>query len=171
MSLTTWHETTHCIKLRNQCQTVSTGPNLAWHLGRWFWTMELHLSPLLISPQMDLFSWVPENEELFLWTLFKDFFFPCGQFLKVFIEFVTLLLLFYVLFVWLLGMWDLSSPTRYRIHTSCIGRSLKHWTSREVPEYPFSKVEKGKEISTSDQHSHSEWSYTFTRTIGKLKGM
>ena len=39
---------------------------------------------------------------LFLtWTIFK-----------VFIEFVTILLLFYVLVFWLQGMWDLSSPTK-----------------------------------------------------------
>ena len=32
--------------------------------------------------------------------------------LKVFIEFVTIFLLFYVLVLWPQGMWDLSSPTR-----------------------------------------------------------
>ena len=31
------------------------------------------------------------------------------------------------------GMWDLSSPTRDRTHTPCIGRSLNHWTAREFP--------------------------------------
>ena len=57
-----------------------------------------------------------------MWTIFK-----------VFIEFVTLLLLFYVLVFWLRGMWDLSSPTRGRTHTPYIGRqSLNHWTAREV---------------------------------------
>ena len=31
-------------------------------------------------------------------------------------------------------MWDLSSLTRDRTHTPCIGRrSLNHWTTREVP--------------------------------------
>ena len=58
-----------------------------------------------------------------MWTIFKDF-----------IEFVTILLLFYVLVFWPRGMWDLSSPTRDRIHTPCIGRqSLNNWTAREVP--------------------------------------
>ena len=33
-------------------------------------------------------------------------------FFKVFIEFVTILLLFYVLVFWPRGMWDLSSPNR-----------------------------------------------------------
>ena len=41
---------------------------------------------------------------------------------KVFIEFVTVLLLFYVLVFWLRGMWNLSSLTRDRTHTPCIGR-------------------------------------------------
>ena len=53
---------------------------------------------------------------------------------KVFIELVTVLLLFYVLVFWLQGMWGLSSLTRDGTHTSCIGRwSLNHWTAREVP--------------------------------------
>ena len=58
-----------------------------------------------------------------MWTIFK-----------VFIDFVTILLLFCVLFFWPQGMWDLSSPTRDRTCTPCIGRwSLNHWTTREVP--------------------------------------
>ena len=57
-----------------------------------------------------------------MWTIFN-----------VFIEFVTLLLLFYVLVFWPRGMWDLSSPTRNRTRTPCIGRqSLNRWTVREV---------------------------------------
>ena len=37
------------------------------------------------------------------------------------------------------GMWDLSSPTRDRTHTICIGRwSLNHWTTSEVSyQYRF----------------------------------
>ena len=31
-------------------------------------------------------------------------------------------------------MWDLSSPTRDRTRTPCLGRkSVNHWTAREVP--------------------------------------
>ena len=54
---------------------------------------------------------------------------------KVFIEFVTiLLLLLYVLVFWLRGMWDLNSPTQDGTRTPCAGRqSLNHWTTREVP--------------------------------------
>ena len=60
---------------------------------------------------------------------------PIYTFLKkVFIEFVTISLLFYVLVFWPQGMWDLSSLTRDQTCTPCIGRqSLNHWTAREVP--------------------------------------
>ena len=70
---------------------------------------------------------------------FKEiFFFPwCGPFL-VFIEFVTILLLLYVLVFWPRGMRDLSSLTRDLTSTLCIGRwSLNHWTAREVPILAF----------------------------------
>ena len=42
---------------------------------------------------------------------------PLGHFLKVFIEFVAILLLFYVLVFWLWGMWDLRSLTKEPILT------------------------------------------------------
>ena len=52
----------------------------------------------------------------------------------VFIEFVAILLLFYVLVFWPQNMWDLRSLTRDQIHTPLIGRrSLNHWTTREIP--------------------------------------
>ena len=57
-------------------------------------------------------------------TIFKDF-----------IEFVTLLLLFYDFFsfFWRRGMWGLRWMTRDRTHTLCIERlSLNHWTRREA---------------------------------------
>ena len=44
------------------------------------------------------------------------------MFLNVFIEFVTILLLFYVLDFWPQGMWNLSSPIRDHTRTPCIGR-------------------------------------------------
>ena len=57
-----------------------------------------------------------------MWTIFK-----------VFIGFVTLLLLFYVLVFWPRGMWDVSSPTRDQTCTPCIGRwSRNHCSAREV---------------------------------------
>ena len=62
-----------------------------------------------------------------MWTVFK-----------VFVEFVTILLLFCVLVFWPQGMWDLSSPTRERTCTPCTGRqSLNHWTTGKVPEITF----------------------------------
>ena len=58
----------------------------------------------------------------FMWTIFKAF-----------IEFVTILLWFYVLVFWLQVMWDLNSPTRDWTHTPDTGRwNLNHWTTREV---------------------------------------
>ena len=57
-----------------------------------------------------------------MWTIFK-----------VFIEFVTILLLFYVLFLWPGGTWDLSSPTKDQTCTPLTGRwSLNHCPSHEL---------------------------------------
>jgi len=50
-----------------------------------------------------------------------------GIIFKVFIEFVTILLLFYVFDFSLQGMWDLSSPAKDQTHTFCIRRqSVNH---------------------------------------------
>ena len=59
-----------------------------------------------------------------MWTIFK-----------VFIEFVTVLLLFYILVFGPCSTWDLSFPTRDQTCTPGIGRGagLSHWTTREVP--------------------------------------
>ena len=66
------------------------------------------------------------------WSL--RFFFLMWTIFKAFIEFVTTMLLFYVLVFWLRGTWDLSAPTRDQTHTPCIGRwNLNRWTTREVP--------------------------------------
>ena len=66
-----------------------------------------------------------------MWTIFK-----------VFIEFVTILLLFYVSVFWPRGTWDLSSLTGDGTRIPCIGRqSLNHWTASEVPEsFTFNKA-------------------------------
>ena len=50
-------------------------------------------------------------KKIWMWTMFK-----------VFIEFVTILLLFYVLVFWPGGMWDLSFPTSNQSCTPCSGR-------------------------------------------------
>ena len=64
-----------------------------------------------------------------MWTIF----------LKVFIEFVTLLLLVVFFFFFLIlvflsqGQWDLCSLTTDPACVSCIGRqSLNHWTTKKV---------------------------------------
>ena len=56
-----------------------------------------------------------------IFYFFKAFF-VMWTILKVFIEFVTVLLLLYVLDFWLGGMWDLSFPTREQTHTQPL-----HW--------------------------------------------
>ena len=80
----------------------------------------------------------PHGEELRLpapsWVFFFFKIFLMWTTFKVFIEFVTVLILFYLLVFWLRGMWDLGSLTRDRTRTPCIGRrSLNHWTTKKVP--------------------------------------
>ena len=61
------------------------------------------------------------------WTIFK-----------VFIDFVTTLLLFFMFwFFWPQGMWDFSSLARDQTCILCTGRSRNHWTIREVPQSSF----------------------------------
>ena len=57
-------------------------------------------------------------------SLFDTFFFKIflrWTIFKVSIEFVTILLLFYILFFWLRDMWDLSSTTSSTICIPCTG--------------------------------------------------
>ena len=62
-----------------------------------------------------------------MWTIFN-----------IFIEFVTILLLFSVLVSLAMSHVDLSSPTRDRTCTPGIGkRSINHWITREVPGITF----------------------------------
>ena len=62
--------------------------------------------------------------------LFKNFFD------MDYIEFVTILLLFYVLVSCLWGMWSFISPTRDQTCTPCFRRwSLNHWTEGEIPTF------------------------------------
>ena len=73
--------------------------------------------PLHQSNSYSTFSSFPKTAFFFflrffwMWTTFKGF-----------IEFVTIMLLFYVLNFWLQGMWNLSSPARDRTCTPCLGR-------------------------------------------------
>ena len=50
------------------------------------------------------------------------FFFLMWTIFTVFIEFLTILLLFYVLVFWPQGMWNLNSPTRDQTRAPCVGR-------------------------------------------------
>ena len=67
------------------------------------------------------------------WFLSKGFFFfDVDHFLKAFIEFVAILLLFYVLVFWSRGTWALSSPTRDGSATPTLEGEV-FWTARRVP--------------------------------------
>ena len=91
----------------------------------------------LVTPLLDFL----QSDYLHSYSLryFFDFFFNMGH-LKVFIEFVTILFLFYVLVFWLWGMWDLSCLTRNWTFTPCVGRqSLNHWMAREVSSLSFNE--------------------------------
>ena len=84
--------------------------------------------------EMEILSPVSQITDVFL----GKFLFDLDHFKKVFNEFVTTLLLFYVLVFWPRGMWDLGSLTRDLTHTPCTGRqSLNHWTTRKIPTYNF----------------------------------
>ena len=74
---------------------------------------------------------------LVVWAVFVGcvffFFFEVWTIFKVFIEFITILLLFYVLGFWPWGVLDLSSPKKNWTHTPCSGKwSLNHWTIGKV---------------------------------------
>ena len=71
---------------------------------------------------------------MFFGVFFKIFFFMWTIF-KVFIEFVTILFLFYALVFWPQCMWDLSFPTRDRTHTCALeGKVL---TTAPPGKFPF----------------------------------
>ena len=59
-----------------------------------------------------------------MWIIKKNFF----------IEFVTILLLYYVLVFRPRGIWNFSSMSKDQTYTLYTGRkNLSHWTTREVP--------------------------------------
>ena len=64
---------------------------------------------------------------------FSSFSFLMWTIFEVFVQGVTISLLFLFCFFWPGGMWDLSSQTRDPTHTAYIERqTLNHWTTREV---------------------------------------
>ena len=98
----------------------------------------LESTELVNCPEKAINCILSMNSDLFLklkTTMAWRFFFLMWIIFKVFVEFVTTLLLFYVLFFCPQGMWDLSSPTRDQTHTPYIGRQtlINKWTVREVP--------------------------------------
>ena len=81
------------------------------------WISDGHFNPSIFQ-KIIFFFW---------WTIFK-----------VFLEFVTILLLFYVLVSWLSAVWDLRHLTGDWTCRPSIGRwSLNHWTTRNVSFHPF----------------------------------
>ena len=77
-----------------------------------------------------------------------------GWIFKVFIEFVTISLLFYVLVFWLQVMWDPGSLTRGRTHTLCAGnRSPHHWTTMDVLALPVLTCSGGAFPSCTNAYS------------------
>ena len=80
-----------------------------------------------------------KDKHKLLWSHWEEYqqyppaFFLQWTTFKVFIEFVTILFLFYLLGFWLWGMCDLSSLTRDWTCAACAGRwSPNHWSAREV---------------------------------------
>ena len=93
-----------------------------------FWTARFLLNNLLI---VLLASADMSKVAFFLLIFYKDCRF--GTIYKVFIEFVTTLLLFCVLVFWHQGMWGSKIPDQKLNCTPYIGRqSLDHWTTKEV---------------------------------------
>ena len=128
----------------SHCISVSPFPELFFahvymHMSEdWIWSCAFILYiysrqylHIIVAFQLIIFSSYNDSFSSF----FLNIFFNVDPF-KVFIEFVTILLLFYVLAFWPKGMWNLWSPTRDQTCTSCIGRwGLNHWTTR-----PFSSL-------------------------------
>ena len=107
------------------------------HLGHSFSTIPYWgvwtVAPLWESRKLGTALLLFGHAYLFKKSFFKIFVL-CGLFFKGFIEFVTILLLFYVLVGWLWGIWDPSSLTRDWTCTAYIERqSSNHSTTREVP--------------------------------------
>ena len=103
---------------------------LQWSGTVWNWTHNISKVYACITGSYNFLKF------LILWILCFLLFLKIymDHLLKVFIEFVKILLLFYVLGFWPQVMGDLSSPTRDQTCILCSRRrSLNHWTTREVP--------------------------------------
>ena len=96
---------------------------------------------ILWKMKSEVRNWYYQNTAFYC-MFFKIYF--MWAILKVFIEFITILLLFYVLgfggSFWPWGMWDLSFLTRDQTHTLYIGKwNLNQWTKKEVLKTLFLK--------------------------------
>ena len=69
-------------------------------------------------------------------NIFLKDFFDVDHFLKVFIEFATILFLFYVLFFFDLETCEILAPRPGIKHTPPEG-SFNYWTAREFPTFEF----------------------------------
>ena len=88
------------------------------------------ISPVSPAVADGFFTTEPQGSPTRLFLKYKVFFY-------IFIDFVTILLLYYVWYVlvfWPQGMWNLSSLAGDGAHTPFTGRRcLNHWASGEVP--------------------------------------
>ena len=76
------------------------------------------------------------------YSYFFKIFFWCEPFLKFLLNVLKYCFCFMFRFSWPWSMWDLSSLTRDRTYTPCIGKpSLNHWTVRGVST-PYSYLNK-----------------------------
>ena len=135
LTLSTCHVGTFCLHCLSLCASDGWFPPKAWildclHLiraatqplpkGLWAPLFPLHLGLLLAYSLFFL-----------MWT---SFFF----FLKSLLSLLHYCFCFMVFFFCQWGMWNFPSLPRDWAHTPCSGRrSLNHWTTREVPWFPF----------------------------------
>ena len=88
-----------------------------------------------------IYCWISLANSLLRFNFFKIVFMWS---FKVSTETVTILLLFYVLYFWLWGMWDLSALTRDWTRAPSFGRrSLNPWTTKEVPRVILNTLLRG----------------------------
>lgn len=99
---------------------------------------------------------IPTEEDV-TFTFLKNFFCCCGPFLKSLLNFITMLLLFYVLCFWPWGIWDCNSPTRDWICSPWIGtQSLNHRTNRQAPCFHFNRDSPLSNPHSSDTTAHTK---------------
>ena len=90
----------------------------------------------------------------------------CEQLLKSLLNLFQYCCCFMFWFLGLQDMWDLSSLTRDRTCTPCIGRqSLNHWTARELPKPPFTM--EGKRVLEGCHPVTSHWWFLVYNWLSK----